>query len=182
MKQNTEIKVIHRIHKGSKKIYIKILDENKIVVARPSLVPLEESRKFLQSKEKWIYQQLALFKEKNLMTKQFTKRNIVFTEKNKQTLKDRTFYLAKKYNFPINRCTIRKQKTRWGSCSSKNNINLNIKLLHFPIELIDYVIMHELVHTKIKNHQPEFWQELAKFVPNPKLKNDYLRKFNLRLL
>lgn len=182
MKQNTEIKVIHRIHSGSKKTYIKILNENEVIIARPSLVPIEEAHKFLQSKKKWIYEKLALIRKRNWFTKHFTDRNIAFSKKNKQILIERTFYLAKKYNFPINRCTIRKQKTRWGSCSSKNNINLNIKLLHFSIELIDYVIMHELVHTKIKNHQSEFWQELAKYVPNPKLKDNYLRKFNLRLL
>ena len=55
---------------------------------------------------------------------------------------------------------IKNAKTRWGSCSSINNINLNLHLMRLSDELIDYVILHELVHTKIKNHQKEFWDLL----------------------
>ena len=74
--------------------------------------------------------------------------------------------LAQLHNFAYNRVSIRKQKTRWGSCSTKNNINLNMNLLHLPPELIDYVLLHELVHTRVKNHSKDFWNELETVVPN----------------
>jgi predicted metal-dependent hydrolase len=72
--------------------------------------------------------------------------------------------MAKIHNFKYNKVSIRNQKTKWGSCSAKNNISLNINLVRLPDELRDYVILHELVHTRFKNHSKEFWAELNKFV------------------
>jgi len=60
--------------------------------------------------------------------------------------------------------SIRNQKTRWGSCSNLNNINLNINLVSLTQDLMDYVILHELLHTKIKNHSKKFWAQLDKYV------------------
>jgi predicted metal-dependent hydrolase len=62
--------------------------------------------------------------------------------------------------------TIRNQKTRWGSCSAKNNLSLNIKLALLPDELRDLILVHELVHTRIKNHGPDFWRELKSIYPD----------------
>jgi predicted metal-dependent hydrolase len=64
------------------------------------------------------------------------------------------------HGFAYNRVFIKNQKTRWGSCSNKNNINLNINLVRLPQELIDYTILHELVHTRIKNHSSKFWDQM----------------------
>ena len=68
--------------------------------------------------------------------------------------------LAAKHGFQINKITIRNNKRNWGSCSSKNNISLNLQMMKLPDELIEYILLHELVHTKIKNHGPVFWQKL----------------------
>jgi len=87
--------------------------------------------------------------------------------------------LTKKNGFTYNRVFIRNQKTRWGSCSSKNNINLNVKLIRLPDELIDYVILHELVHTGIKNHSKAFWTELDRLVGNAKKMQSRLKEYGL---
>ena len=68
--------------------------------------------------------------------------------------------LAQKHGFLINKITIRNNKRNWGSCSSKNNISLNLQMMKLPDELIEYILLHELVHTKIKNHGPLFWSKL----------------------
>jgi predicted metal-dependent hydrolase len=68
--------------------------------------------------------------------------------------------LAAQHGFRYGRAGIRNQKSRWGSCSSKNNISLNIHLLNLPGHLRDYVILHELVHTEQKNHSKHFWFRL----------------------
>ena len=68
--------------------------------------------------------------------------------------------LAEQYNFKFKNVTIKNSKTRWGSCSFDNNINLSLHLMRLPDYLVDYVILHELVHTKIKNHSKDFWQML----------------------
>lgn len=76
--------------------------------------------------------------------------------------------MADKHGFTYNRVFIRNQKTRWGSCSSKNNISLNMKAVLLPQELLDYVILHELVHTRIKNHSDDFWAVMNKLVGDGK--------------
>ena len=68
--------------------------------------------------------------------------------------------LAEKHKFEYKNVAIKNAKTRWGSCSFNNNINLSLHLMRLPDHLIDYVILHELVHTKIKNHSRDFWQLL----------------------
>jgi predicted metal-dependent hydrolase len=65
--------------------------------------------------------------------------------------------LAIQYGFRYKRLSIRSSRTRWGSCSADDSINLSLHLMHLPDHLIDYVILHELCHTRCKNHGPAFW-------------------------
>lgn len=76
--------------------------------------------------------------------------------------------LAQKHGFQIKDIRVKDMKTRWGSCSSKGNINLNLHLMRLPGHLVDYVIFHELVHTIHPNHSEAFWKELDKFAGNSK--------------
>lgn len=92
----------------------------------------------------------------------------------------RTYTLAEKFELHFNRVTIKNIKTRWGSCSSKNNINLNLNLMRLPDELIDYVILHELAHLKHPNHSPEFWNFLGTMISNPKKYDKELKKYSLQ--
>jgi hypothetical protein len=78
--------------------------------------------------------------------------------------------------------SIRNQTTRWGSCSAKGNISLNLKLVALPPELFDYVILHELVHTREHNHSARFWRELDKYVENGKAKAKALREYGVGIL
>ena len=75
-------------------------------------------------------------------------------------LPERVKVLAEKHKFSFKNVAIKNAKTRWGSCSFDNNINLSLHLMRLPNYLIDYVILHELVHTRIKNHSRDFWQLL----------------------
>ena len=89
--------------------------------------------------------------------------------------------LAKKHNFNYQKLTIKNTKTRWGSCSYNNNINLSLHLMRLREELIDYVIIHELVHTKVKNHSKEFWMTLDIHSPNAKKLDKELKNYSLRI-
>lgn len=73
--------------------------------------------------------------------------------------------LARKYEFAYKKVFIKNMRTRWGSCSYANNINLSMFLLNLPDHLIDYVILHELVHTTHKHHRKEFWEKLKEVCP-----------------
>lgn len=107
---------------------------------------------------------------------------LVLRKEAKIYLRQRTLELAEKFSFKVNKIFIKNTKTRWGSCSIKNNINLNLNLLRLPQNLIDYVILHELSHTVHHNHSKDFWDLLnqitfskAKFL-DKELKN-YKIKF-----
>lgn len=76
--------------------------------------------------------------------------------------------LAEKHGFKYENVSIKNTKTRWGSCSSTNNINLNLHLMRVPEHLIDYVLLHELVHTVVKNHGVKFWLLLEQCYPDSK--------------
>ena len=102
--------------------------------------------------------------------------------KAKLLLTARLKYFAQRYNFTYNKIFIKNQRTRWGSCSSRNNINLNMNLINLPDKLMDYVILHELVHTQVKNHSVEFWQELDKLVGSGKQMQKKLRKYGVGLI
>ena len=100
-------------------------------------------------------------------------------EEAKEYLPQRTQQLAAEHGFSYLRVTVKNITSRWGSCSAKNNINLNIHLVRLPQHLSDYVILHELAHTVHKNHGTLFWQTLDKLT-NGKAKRlaAEIKKFN----
>lgn len=91
--------------------------------------------------------------------------NIFLRKKAKEYLEKRTRELAVKYGFNFRRITIRGQKTRWGSCSSKGSLSFNYRLIKHKKEVIDYVIIHELCHLKEMNHSQKFWNLVAGICP-----------------
>ena len=90
-------------------------------------------------------------------------------------------YYADTYQFKYQQVRLKAQKTLWGSCSSVNNINLNYLLIQAPISVIDYVIVHELSHTKIKNHSKDFWQLVESILPNYKASKSWLKENSYKL-
>lgn len=93
----------------------------------------------------------------------------------------RTHLLAEKMNLNFNNITLRKQKTRWGSCSSQKNLNFNWSLVHFDTTIIDYVIIHELSHLVHMNHSPNFWELVKKYDPEFLNHRGWLKRNGLSL-
>ncbi len=114
--------------------------------------------------------------------------NIKDTEKTLQALQKWFYLKAKKvipplfkeysdqYDFKFKNITIRNQKSRWGSCSSQNNISLNSKLLFIPKEYMEYIFLHELCHTIYLNHSPKFWALVKKIDPEYEGKNSLSKR------
>lgn len=127
-----------------------------------------------------ISKKLSISSEEN----QIYIRNIIleiWRKEAKEYLPKRVEALAIDHDFNYQKLTIKNTKTRWGSCSFDNNINLSLHLMRISNELIDYVILHELVHTKVKNHSSKFWETLEKHCPNSKILDKELKKYSLRI-
>lgn len=91
-------------------------------------------------------------------------------------------YFNQFYNFTYNRVAIRNTRSRWGSCSSKQNLNFNYRILFLPPELQDYLIVHELCHLQEMNHAPQFWALVAQQIPDYKIRIKQLRELEKELL
>ena len=169
-KESTDLK-INIIHTDRKTLSIQV-KHGEIVARAPLCMKDKEVYNFIESKKSWIEKQVILLSErqKTLDSIQpFTQEEIKeLIEKAKTIIPERVMYYAPKIGVNYNRITIRCQRTRWGSCSSKGNLNFNCLLALFPIEVIDSVVVHELCHRKHMNHSPQFYAEIEKVFPEYK--------------
>jgi hypothetical protein len=170
-------------HPNAKRIILSVKPFENIRVSIPQRASVAKAESFVLQKKQWIMRKQAemLAVEQQVQDKRKNGPNISRKDARKK-LVTRLKILARKHNFRFEKVFIRNQKTRWGSCSSKNNINLNYHLALIPEHLMDYVLLHELVHTRIKNHSPQFWNELSKYVPNPKKHRKALKKYQYYLV
>jgi len=111
-----------------------------------------------------------IFRVKKTRRRVFAKRSSVYYLKYKKQarvfVEERIEYLNGFYQFEFKRVSIRNQKTRWGSCSRKGNLNFNYKIVLLPQHLADYIIVHELCHLGEFNHSKDFWSLVAQTTPN----------------
>ncbi len=144
----------------AKRISVSIRPFRGVRVAVPYGVSFDRALRFARSKAGWINKHLGKMEQLELKSRELSRIRPIDRAAARRVIVDRLDFLAKKYGFSYNRVFVRNQKTRWGSCSAKNNINLNVNLVRLPEELIDYTILHELVHTRIKNHSQKFWDQM----------------------
>jgi len=130
-----------------------------IRIAVPLGVPLKEAEQLARDRSAWIKKHLTKMKahEKRLNNQPPD----VPLDEAKRILNELVEKHAEEHGFQYNRVSVKSMKSRWGSCSAKKNINLNVKILRLPQKLRDYVILHELVHTEHLNHSALFWTRLS---------------------
>lgn len=93
----------------------------------------------------------------------------------KKLLPERVKYFAQLIGVTYGRITIRNQRTRWGSCSTKGNLNFNVALMKVQPEVLDYVVVHELCHRLEMNHSPRFWERVEEVLPEYKALRKWLK-------
>lgn len=150
-------------------------------LAVPKGVSFARAELFAHSKVEWIQKHLEKMKKRERAAQIISNNSPIDRQAARRRLVERLNYLADKYGFEYNRVFIKNQKTRWGSCSGKNNINLNVNLVRLPEELIDYTILHELVHTRIKNHGKQFWAQMDWLLGDARRLDRALGEYNLLL-
>jgi predicted metal-dependent hydrolase len=175
-------KVLFANSTRAKRLSVTIAPFKPVRVAVPKRVSLKKAKKFLTDNFTWAKKQIEYVRN-------IEKQHLTTVEYNppkdkklaRRILVSRLDELASRFNYKYNRVSIRNQKTLWASCSHQNNISLNIRLTDLSPELIDYVLLHELVHTKIKDHSSKFWQRLEKDMPDAHRLDRKLKKHHLGL-
>jgi predicted metal-dependent hydrolase len=152
-------------------------------VAVPRGMSFKKAEEVARAKTSWIQGYIVKMKQLEQEYEAVSGDRVQIDRKEaRQILVARLTELADKHGFTFNKVSIRNQKTRWGSCSSKNNISLNVKLILLPEDLRDLILLHELVHTKVKSHNNDFWALLLKIEPNAKALASRVNQHNIKLL
>lgn len=145
---------------------------------------LGEQYPFQYSKNKKLAFQEGIFLVPQNLKKTFKDMFIEWYKKQaREVITKRVEYYAHKYNLQYKNIRITSAETRWGSCSSSNNLNFTWKLIMAPQDVVDYVVVHELAHTLQKNHSQKFWNEVKAMMPDYKQKEKWLKEkgFLLRI-
>lgn len=170
------------IRSNRKTLAIQVNSDLTVTVRAPKRVTQKDIEQILKEKEQWIQKNIEHMKQKNA---QYDAMKVSpLTDEEIKELADRALkyipgrvkYYAGVIGVSYGGITIRNQKTRWGSCSSKGNLNFNCLLMLTPPEIIDYVVVHELCHRKEMNHSKAFWREVEKVLPDYSNYEEWLKR------
>ena len=172
-----EVKIIRS---NRKTVSIQVNQDLSITVRAPQRVTQKEIKRILERNDSWIQKHIEMLREKQAEAedvKKLTAEEIkTLAEQALKLIPQRVEYFARQVGVTYGRITIRNQKTRWGSCSSKGNLNFNCLLMLAPTEILDYVVVHELCHRKEMNHSKAFWTEVEKVLPDYRQSVQWLKE------
>lgn len=167
------------IRSKRKTLVIEITRDAQVLVRAPYRMKNADIQRFVEEKQEWIEKSIQQIKEKQhkYSIEPFTIEEIKqLAEKAKKKIPPKVAYYASLMGITYGRITIRNQKTRWGSCSVKGNLNFNCLLMLAPEEVLDYVVVHELCHRKEMNHSRKFWSEVEMILPDYKKQRNWLKE------
>lgn len=154
------------IRSNRKTLAIQITPAGEVLVRCPRGFPAKEAEMFVESKREWIEAHLAKIAERPAVPALSTEEVRTLARRAAEDIPERVARFAPLVGVEYGHITIRSQRTRWGSCSAKGNLNFNCLLSLCPEEVRDYVVIHELCHRKELNHSPRFWAEVEKVCPD----------------
>lgn len=161
-----------------RRITLSVNSKGKVRVTAPKLVPKLVIEKFVKSKESWIKGVLAKVSTQNFLS--LPKHSYHANKaRAKKVIVGRVKYFADLHGFTFKRISIKNTSSRWGSCSTKENLNFNYKLIFLSEALLDYVVVHELCHLRHHNHSTKFWKEVSQILPDYRIHERELKKYHL---
>lgn len=163
------------IRSKRKTISIVIKPDGEVEVRCPNRCSKREVDAFVRSKGDWIEKHLTAMAERPALPVLSPEEIRELANRAAVVLPERIRYFAKQMGLSYGRITIRSQRTRWGSCSAKGNLNFNCLLMLVPEEVRDYVVIHELCHRKELNHSAAFWTEVETYCPDYRMHRKWLK-------
>ena len=175
------------VRSSRKTLAVQIRTDGTVIARAPLRMPKDRILWFLSEKASWIRMQQGKMQEREKMRQQArihldAAQEKELRERAKSVLAQRTAYFARQVGVTYGRITVRDQKTRWGSCSQTGNLNFNFRLILAPLEVLDYVVVHELCHRRQMNHSTQFWQEVAQVLPDYRKRKAWLTENGWRLM
>ncbi len=178
------------IRSSRKTLAIEITSSGSIIVRAPKYCSISLIEAFLKEKADWIErkQQELKIRRKELEERPEQRKPLSQRECQKarelarHVLEQKTGLYAGLMNVTYGRISIRDQKTRWGSCSGKGNLNFNWRLILAPEEVLDYVVVHELAHRREMNHSPAFWKLVEEILPDYRIRRQWLKQHGAELM
>ena len=179
---NKEIEYTERITKRSVAMRISVYHDGRVVVSAPRLASREMIKKFVAEKSEWILKKIGDFKSSGRTPSvKYTKADYIKHKERARILAEsKVSEFNKIYNFKYNNISIKDQKSRWGSCSRKGNLNFNYKIALIPEKLADYIVVHEICHLGEFNHGNKFWNLVSRAIPDHVALKKELMKISLR--
>ncbi len=148
----------------ARRMRLAVYCDGSVVVTTPFDLQESMAEKFIREKSSWLFLKLEFFNQ--FKGKAISRRGhddyLQYKDKAYEIALDRVNHFNQQYKFSYNRINIKNQKTRWGSCSKKGNLNFNYKIAFLPQRLIDYIVVHELCHLGEFNHSRKFWSLVGK--------------------
>ena len=166
------MQVTYKVIRSKRKtVSLQIHPDGSVIVRAPLKMPAKDIHAFVEEKADWIAKHLP-----NTAVTPFTQEELrQLAEAAKQDLPQRVQYFAPIMGVTYGRITIRSQRSRWGSCSSKGNLNFNCLLMLCPEEVRNYVVVHELCHRIEMNHSPKFWAQVERVCPDYRVHRKWLK-------
>jgi len=165
--------------KRSRKVHIAV-SGGRVIVTAPLRVSKEYLDRMVADHEAWINKVIRRYKKLTAGVKLsrdiFDKKEFIGTVK--AMVEDRYRSIAATHGVRLGHVAVKKMRSRWGSCSGRGNISINLLLGHLPIELLEYVVIHELCHLVHHNHSKKFWSLVAVNEPAFKARKEELRRYS----
>lgn len=167
-RMNTKIKYSIKESRRARRIRLAVHCDGSVVATVPTGVAAATVQKFIDEKIDWVLKKVNFFKTQDFsLARAYSKAHYLKHKTTTRTLvEERIEYFNAGNEFSFNRVCIRNQKTRWGSCSQKRNLNFNYKIIFLPQKLQDYIVVHELCHLKEFNHSCKFWALVESILPD----------------